>query len=251
MEHGNDSRPAKNTMKKAIVIGASSGIGRELVKELLRNHYVVGAMARRFQLLNDLCKNRQDLVYVKEVDVTNTTSAMKKLEELIIDMGGVDLIVLCAGVGENNPTLGWLVEEMTIKTNVTGFAAMANVSMKHFMEQGQGHLVAISSVAALRGGRASPAYNASKAFESSYLEGLRQKAMKSRLAITISDIRPGYVKTVMAKGDGVFWATNPDEAARQIYQAIKRKKPIAYITHRWMLIAYLLKVIPRFIYERL
>lgn len=238
-------------MKKAIVIGASSGIGRELVRELSRNQYVVGAMARRFQLLDDLRNEKKDVIQIKEIDVTDVVPAMRKLTEFINEMGSVDLIVLCAGVGENNPSLNWPVEELTIKTNVTGFAALLNVAMQHFMEQGFGHLVGISSVAALRGGRASPAYNASKAFESNYLEGLRQKARRFRMPITISDIRPGYVNTAMAKGHGVFWAAMPDEAARQIYQAIKKKKQIAYITHRWLLIAWLLKILPGFIYERL
>jgi short-subunit dehydrogenase len=103
------------------------------------------------------------------------------------------------------------LENEAIKTNVTGFAALVNVAMHHFTEKGSGHLVGISSIAALRGGRKSPAYNASKAFESNYLEGLRQKVRKSGLPITITDIRAGFVNTAMAKGDGIFWAAEPEK----------------------------------------
>lgn len=218
---------------------------------LVNQGYVVGAMARRVQMLNELRDEGRGMVVVKETDVIDVDSAMEALATLINEMGGVDLVVISAGVGEINNDLRWNLEDLAIKTNVNGFAGLANVAMHHFMAKGTGHLVGISSVAALRGGRASPAYNASKAFQSNYLEGLRHKVKHSCLPITITDIRPGFVKTAMAKGDGMFWAAEPDKAVRQIYQAIKRKKSHAYITRRWMLVAWLLQSMPGFVYERL
>lgn len=238
-------------MKSAIIIGASSGIGRELARVLSRNQYVVGVMARRVQLLDELSKEVGETLFVQGIDVTVIESAMETLAKFIERMGGVDLIVISAGTGEINNSLSWHLENETIKTNVSGFTALANVAMHHFTEKGSGHLVGISSIAALRGGRESPAYNASKAFESNYLEGLRQRVRKSRLPITITDIKPGFVNTAMAKGDGIFWAAEPEKAARQIFGAIKRRKRSAYITRRWVLIAWLLKLLPGFIYERL
>jgi len=71
------------------------------------------------------------------------------------------------------------------------------------------------------------------------------------LPITVTDIKPGFVNTAMAKGDGIFWAAPADKAALQIYNAIERKRAHAYITHRWRLIAWILKVMPNCIYERL
>jgi short-subunit dehydrogenase len=238
-------------MKKAIIIGASSGIGRELAKILSRNQYAVGIMARRVQLLVELNNEVEEELYVRKIDVADVESAMETLKKLIKEMGGVDLIVISAGMGEINDNLSWPLENETIKTNVSGFAALANVAMHHFTEKGSGHLVGISSVAALRGGRESPAYNASKAFESNYMEGLRQKVRKSGLPITITDIKPGFVNTAMAKGEGIFWAAPADKAAMQVYDAIRRKKTHTYITRRWRLIAWLMKLLPGFIYERL
>jgi short-subunit dehydrogenase len=238
-------------MKKAIIIGASSGIGRELAKTLSRNQYVVGVMARRVQLLDGLSKEVEGKLLVQKIDAADIESAMETLAQFIKEMGGVDLIVISAGTGEINNSLSWRLEHEAIKTNVSGFAALVNVAMHHFTEKGSGHLVGISSIAALRGGRESPAYNASKAFESNYLEGLRQKVRKSGLPIAITDIKPGFVNTAMAKGDGIFWAAEPEKAAEQIYHAIKRRKSTAYITRRWVLIAWLIKLLPRFIYERL
>jgi short-subunit dehydrogenase len=238
-------------MKKAIVIGASSGIGRELSKILAGNGYAVGIMARRTHLLDELRSGMGSDVFVERIDVSDPDAAKDSLTRLIGNMGGVDLVVISSGTGHLNAELDWALENDAIKTNVTGFAAIANVAIKHFMEKGTGHLVGISSIAALRGGRESPAYNASKAFESNYLEGLRQKVRKLGLPIAITDIKPGFVKTAMAKGDGIFWAADADRAANQIYDAIKRRKPGAYITRRWRLVAWLIKLLPAFIYERL
>lgn len=238
-------------MRKAIVVGASSGMGRELAKILSRNHYIVGVMARRIQLLDELRKEAGGKFLVQEIDLRDAESAMDILDKFIKEMGGVDLIVISAGTGDVNVSLNWPLENDTIKTNVTGFAALVNVAMHHFTAKGSGHLVGISSIAALRGGSESPAYNASKAFESNYLEGLRQKVRKSRLSITITDMKPGFVNTAMAKGDGIFWEAPAEKAAMQIYNAIERKRAHAYITHRWRLIAWILKGMPTSIYERL
>jgi len=238
-------------MKKAIVIGASSGMGRELAGILAGSGYVVGVMARRVPLLDELRSEVKSEMLVREIDVADAETAMEKLANLIKEMGGADLIVISAGTGDINYDFKWQQEKDTVVTNVLGFAALANVAIHHFIERGSGHLVGISSIAALRGGRASPAYNASKAFESNYMEGLRQKIARLRLPITVTDIRPGFVKTDMLKAQNVFWASPPDKAAMQIYSAIERKKSCAYVTRRWRLIAWLMKILPARVYERL
>ncbi len=191
-------------MKKAIVLGASSGIGRELAKILSQNGYSVGVMARRTGLLEELRKEIGGDIFVREIDVSRIETAMDSFSSLISEMGGTDLVVISAGTGEINPDLEWSLENGTIRTNVLGFAAIVNVAMRHFIRNGSGHLVGISSIAALRGGRESPAYNASKAFESNYMEGLRQKIKRLRLPIAVTDVKPGFVKTAMAKGEGIF-----------------------------------------------
>jgi short-subunit dehydrogenase len=134
---------------------------------------------------------------------------------------------------------------------VLGFTCVADWAFNYFEKQKSGHLIAISSVGGLRGSRGAPAYNASKAYQINYLEALRQKAKHLRLPITITDVRPGFVNTAMAKGDGQFWVAPVEKAAKQIFTAIRQKKKIVYITKRWWLIAALLKHIPRPIYDRL
>ena len=147
--------------------------------------------------------------------------------------------------------MDWNKEKETIDTNILGFSAVANTAMHYFMKKGSGHLVGISSIASIRGSNIAPAYNASKAFMSNYMEGLRIKISKINIPITITDIQPGLVDTAMAKGDGLFWVAPPEKAAAQIYKAIKKKKKKAYITKRWAIIALLLKIMPEFVYNKL
>lgn len=237
-------------MNKAIVIGASSGIGKELAKLLSKENYIVGLAARRTDLLEEIASQLPMKSYVKHMDVSQPDCAMKELEDLIAEMDGVGLIVFCSGTGYINPELDWQKEKETIDVNVTGFSCIADVSYNYFVKHGFGHFTAISSVAALRGGRDAPAYNASKAFVSNYMEGLRCKARKENPKITITDIRPGFVDTKMAQGNGLFWVASPETAAKQIVSIIRRKKEIGYVTRRWLLVAKIYKILPRWIYNK-
>jgi short-subunit dehydrogenase len=238
-------------MKKVIIIGASSGIGKELTKIFASNEYEVGIAARRTDLLNELATKMPTKTYTATIDVTNPETAIQSLEKLIRDMGDVEVIIISAGTGHLNPSLSWSQEKDTIDTNVSGFTAMAGVAIRYFMQKKSGHLVGISSIAGIRGSNVCPSYNASKAYVSNYLEGLRKKVAKEKLPITITDIQPGLVDTAMAKGDGLIWVASPQKAATQIYQAIQRKKRSAYITKRWTIVAWLYKIMPGFLYDKI
>jgi len=237
--------------EKAIVIGASSGIGRALAKVLAREGYIVGVCGRRVAVLEELGRELQGASFVRQLDVVRLPEAMDQLRSLIDEMGGADLIILCSGTGAINSPLRWSREDETIGVNVRGFAAMANVAMHYFREQGAGHLVGISSVAAVRGSGYCPAYSASKAFESNYLEGLRHNIAKSGLSIAVTDVQPGFVDTAMAKGDRLFWVASAEKTAEQIFRAIRKKKAHVYTTRRWRLIAWGLRILPDFFYHRM
>lgn len=236
-------------MKKAIIIGASSGIGKELAEILSENNYILGLVSRREKLLVEIQKKLPKKSFVKSFDITSANSR-DYLEELIQEMNGVDLIIISAGRIFINHQLEFEKEKKTIELNVLAFTKMINTAYKYFNKKGEGQIVGISSVAALRGGYDAPAYHASKAFVSNYMEGLRIKAKKSKLPITITDIKPGYVNTRILVKENLFWVAEPEKAALQIYQAIDKKKDHAYITKRWTLIAWLLKIVPDFIYKR-
>ena len=125
----------------------------------------------------------------------------------------MDLCVVSAGTGDLNPGLDYALEEPAIRTNVVGWTAAVDWAYGRFEERGGGHLVVITSVGGLRGGGAAPAYNASKAYQINYAEGLRQRAAKSGLPLPVTDIRPGFVATEMAKGEGLFWVMPVDRVA--------------------------------------
>jgi len=238
-------------MEKAIIVGASSGIGKELAKILAGKGYAVGLAARRGELLLRIQKELPSRVYIKIMDVRNVDDTQKSLADLIAEMGGVDLVIISAGIGHVNLELDLGKEMETVATNVQGFTVVANIAFRHFLSQGGGHLVGISSIASIRGGADAPAYNASKAFISNYLQGLTQKAVKSGLPIWVTDIQPGFVDTDMAKGEGLFWVASVTKAAEQIYTAVARKRSHAYVTRRWRLVGWLLKGMPLFLYKRI
>jgi short-subunit dehydrogenase len=236
-------------MKKAIIVGASSGIGKGLAKLLVANNYIVGLTGRRTNLLNELKNENPNVYFFESFDITDTKIATEKLEILINKLGGLDLLIISSGTGFINENLDFDLEKQTIDTNVIGFTCVADWAFNYFKNQKFGHLVAISSIGGLRGSGQAPAYNATKAYQINYLEGLRQKSNKLKLPIYITDVRPGFVDTDMAKGEGQFWVSSVDKAAKQIIEAIKRKDKIVYVTKRWKLIALLLKRIPRQIYD--
>ena len=232
--------------KKAIVIGASSGIGRALAKELGRHGYILGLASRRIELLRQLQKEISVPTYIKRIDVSQAEEAMALLQELIEEMKGLDLIVLNAGINTRNVNLEWSKEIETINVNISGFVACACVAVHHFLMQNSGHIVGISSIAALRGSSTSSVYSASKAFVSNYLQGLRYRLKENNIYVT--DIRPGLVDTAMIRGQpGLFWVATPEKAAAQIFKAIRKRKKVAYVTRRWQLIAWLARLIPDWI----
>ena len=178
-------------------------------------------------------------------------AACAALERLAGELGGLDLCVVSAGTGDLNPGLDYALEEPAIRTNVVGWTAAVDWAYGRFEGQGGGHLVVITSVGGLRGGGAAPAYNASKAYQINYAEGLRQRAAKSRLPLYVTDVRPGFVDTAMAKGDGLFWVMPVEKAVRQIVRAVRRRRRVAVVTRRWRIAAWLLRHMPDGIYLKM
>ena len=232
-------------MKTAIVFGATSGIGKEISKLLLNNGYKVAITGRRLEKLKELKSKYSDQVYIVQNDIQKVDKVEEVFNKIINEFSTIDLIIQSSGVGHINPTLDWDKEEETILTNVVGVTKLYDLSFNLFRNQGFGHLVGITSIASIRGNRGAPAYFSSKAYQKAYLESLymKTKTIKSN-KVFITDIRPGFVDTAMALGDGIFWMVPLDKAVKQIYKAIKNKKRVAYISKRWKLIALVLKIAP-------
>lgn len=231
-------------MKKAIVIGATSGMGKSITELLIQNGYAVGVTGRRIELLVSLKQKNPEQICISQMDVQDLTSTETNCFELVNKLGGLDLLIIASGIGDENKSLDFAIENNVIKTNIQGFTCVADWGMNYFKKQGNGHLVNISSIAGIRGNGDAPSYNATKAFQINYLEGLRINADKSGADIIVTDVRPGFVNTDMAKGEGLFWVAPVEKAAQQIFKAIKEKRKFVYITRRWRIIGWLLKIIP-------
>ena len=239
-------------MKNAIVFGATSGIGKSITRILIKEGYKVAITGRRLEKLEELKKEFPDQILVKQNDIQQIEDVEKVFNEIVLEFKTIDLVIQSSGVGFVNPKPDWDKEQQTILTNVLGVTKLYVLAYKLFKEQQFGHLVGISSIASIRGSRAAPDYFASKAYQKSYLEGLyiKTKSIKSK-KVFITDIRPGFVDTPMALGDQLFWMVPLEKAAIQIYSAIKKKKRVAYISKRWQLVAWVLKIVPAWILKKM
>jgi short-subunit dehydrogenase len=238
-------------MKKAIVVGASSGIGKQLAILLANSGYKVGITGRRDQLLINLQATKPESFIVSCFDVSHVDDVPLQLETLVDELGGLDLLVLSSGTGKINPALNTAFEQQTNAVNVTGFTVVADWAFNFFEQQGQGHFANITSVAAIRGNRQAPAYGASKAYQVNYLEALRQKATWLKLPVYITDIRPGFVDTPMAQAENMFWVAPVEKAAQQIFRALQNRRDVVYVTKRWRIVAFLFRMVPGFLFKRM
>jgi len=230
--------------RNAIVFGATSGIGRALSQLLVEDGYKVLITGRRLERLESLQATAPESYVIRQHDITDVDDTGRLFEELPSTMGQVDLIIHNSGIGENNFDLEWDKDLPTLNTNVIGAARVYQLAYNYFKIQGHGHLVGITSMASLVGNRHVPAYHASKSFQSNYLESLWMKAKRTKKArIRVTDILPGYVDTDIITGD-TFWMATLDKASRQIYAGIKKKKRRVYITRRWGLVAFMIRVLP-------
>ena len=240
----------QNVMRAAIVIGATSGIGRAVAVRLAAAGYRVGIAGRREELLRELAQTMPDRYETEVLDVEDA-GVCERLEKLAERLGSPELILFCAGTGELNDALDYRLEEATNRVNVSGFTRVMDWAYRYFEQRGGGCLAAITSVMGLRGSRTAPSYAASKAYQINYLEGLRQKAFYQKLPIRIVDLRPGSVRTAMMKGEGHFWIASAEEAARCICKAIEARRAVQYVTPRWRIIGLLLRWIPERLYRRM
>ena len=232
--------------KRAIVIGASSGIGREVARLLMAEGWTLGVAARRTDLLQTLGD-----VQVEQIDVTSE-EAPERLRALIDKVGGMDLFFYASGIGKQNRELAEGIEMATMQTNALGFTRMIGEAYRYFAQQGGGHIAAITSIAGTKGLGPAPAYSATKAMQNVYLQALEQQAHARGLKIRFTDIRPGFVDTALLAGDFRYpMMLKPERVANEIVQAINGKRHIRVIDWKYRLLTAVWRRIPRCIWRRM
>jgi len=237
--------------KKAIIVGASSGIGREVARLLLADGWTLGVAARREELLQELKASAPERVEVMAIDVT-TPDAGERLLTLVHQIGGMDLYFHASGIGKQNRTLETDIELRTMDTNAVGFTRMIDTAYRYFAEKGEGHIAAITSIAGTKGLGPAPAYSATKALQATYLQALEQQAHSRGLKIRFTDIRPGFVDTALLNDSFPYpMLMRPEAVARDIVRSIYRRRHVRVIDYRYRLLTFLWRLIPRSLWRRL
>jgi short-subunit dehydrogenase len=239
----------------AIVVGASSGIGEAVAKRLAKEGYAVALVARRAELLNKIAEaikvsGGQARTYPH--DVQQYDEAPKLFQTILRDLGRVDVIVYATGVmpAVDLSEFSFEKDKAMIDVNVLGAMAWLDTAAMAFDRLGRGSIVGISSVAGDRGRVINPVYNASKAALSTYLEALRNRL--TRKGVNVLTVKPGFVDTDMMKGVGKRpFVISPEQAAGDIWDAIKGRKQQIYTPAKWALIMLIIRNIPSFVFRRL
>jgi len=240
------------TWRHAIVVGASSGIGEALVRQLAAGGCRTAAVARRAVELERLAQETGGAVIAVPHDVTRLEEVPALFQETCRELGGLDLVVYAAGVmprlAEDEYDLA--KDHSTIEVNVVGAVAWLNEAAARFARAGTGTIVGIGSVAGDRGRRGNPVYCASKAALETYLEAIRHR-VASR-GVRVVTVKPGPVHTPMTRGYGRLpMVISADDAASQILAAARRGARTAYVPRRWRPIMFAIRHIPHAVFARL
>lgn len=240
---------------KAIVMGATSGIGLAVVKQLSARGWNIGIAGRRQDRLIEIQRTDLNVIATECIDI-NQPEAADKLRTLIGKMGGdIDLYFHSSGIGYQNIALDSDKEIATTQTNVVGFTRMIDTAWHYFAEHPErpGHIAVISSIAGTKGLGAAPSYSASKRYINHYLECLCQlRRIRHIKHICITDIRPGFVRTALLDGDAYYpLQLDPNQVAVSIVNGLHKRKSIITVDWRYRLLVFFWRLIPRWIWIKL
>src|SRR5574341_213735 len=239
----------------AIVLGASSGIGEAVARRLAHEGYVVALVARRVDHLGKVVeeiKSSGGRACAYPHDATHFDETPALFQTILRDLGRLDVVVYTSGVMPqvDSSEFNFEKDQAMIEVNVLGAMAWLDQAAMAFERMGQGSIVGISSVAGERGRVINPAYNASKAALTTYLEGLRNRL--TRKGVHVLTVKPGFVKTDMLKqAKRAMWVVSPDQVAGEMSRAIKGRKQEIYTPTRWRFVMFVVRNIPSFIFRRL
>ena len=246
-----------NKWKRAIVVGASSGIGEELARKLVASGVATALVARREAELTALAESLNGgaepaLARIYAHDVTKYDEAPELFARIASDLGGVDLVIYSAGampkIGDDEYNME--KDALIFDVNVKGAVAWLNLAAHRFGQQRSGTIVGISSVAGDRGRRGQPAYCASKAALDTYLESLRNRL--AARGVSVVTIKPGLVKTPLTADLGKLpMMIDAETAADQILAAAGAGVNVAYVPGKWRLVMTIIRATPSPIFRYL
>jgi short-subunit dehydrogenase len=242
-------------LRTVLVTGASSGIGRAIALELAKGGAHLALAARRRDELESVAREIQaggGRAIVLPLDVSDASAVMDTVRRADRDLGSLDMVIANAGVGffGHASTMRWEDVTRQIDVNVRGAMATLCAAIPIFLAQGQGHLVAVTSLAGRRGLPKSAPYSAGKAAVSTFLESLRIDLRDAGIRVT--DIQPGFVDTAMTKKSKhpmpFMWTS--ERAAR--YMVRRLAAAPATIAFPWPLdlLTRVSQLLPAWLYDR-
>lgn len=245
------------SIDRAIVVGASSGIGEAIVRRIVARGGSVVALARRSDLLASLASELNDTTGRQAVipivhDVTNREEIPGLFQESCRLLGGLDTIVYSSGVlrSVNEQEYDTSASVTMIEINLVGGIAWCDAAAERFSVLGAGRIVGIASIAGDRGRRGNPGYATSKGGFSIYLESLRNRL--EQLGVSVTTIKPGLIETAMTEDlPSKPMIVSADRAGELIVRAVERRRNTVYVPERWRIVSWILRSLPSFIFRRL
>ncbi len=244
-------------MKRAIITGASSGIGHALAKILARRGYAVALLARRVDLLDDLSREivaAGGSAVAIACDVSERADVARAVAEAGERLGGpFDLAIANAGVSIPGHASKFNLDdaERVIKVNLLGTIYLFDAVIGSMVARQEGQFVGIASLAGLRGLPTASAYSASKSGMQSFLEASRNELASYGVGVTI--VNPGFVETPMTEKNRfrMPWLVKLDDAAVSIADGIEARRRIVEFPLPMSLIMRAVRLLPSALYDRI
>lgn len=235
----------------AVVIGASSGIGMEIVKQLAASGTRVAAVARRLPELESLrLACGVDRVHVYAHDVRQFDDAAPLWDRVVADLGQVDCFIYNAGVMPRveESEYNFAKDREMVEVNLLGAMAWLNPVAAYMEARRAGTIVGISSVAGDRGRRGNPAYHTSKAALTTYCESLRNRL--SRYGVSVVTVKPGPVDTPMTTGLKLPLMISAEACAKGVIDLASAGTGEGYVPAVWAPIMWVIRNVPSVVFRK-
>jgi decaprenylphospho-beta-D-erythro-pentofuranosid-2-ulose 2-reductase len=244
-----------STKKTALILGATSDIAKETVKELAAHEYHLILSARDPQKLTSFVEDLMVQYPLIRIDtLTLDIEDLATHQEFYDQLSPKPDIVICA--------IGYLGSEVKAQTdavecaqilgiNFTYLTPLLNIIANDFKARKSGIIIGIGSVAGDRGRQSNGHYGAAKAGFHAYLSALRNRM--NRYGVSVITVKPGFIKTKMTTGLAAPKPLigSPQQVAKDICDAITTKKDIIYTPSRWKWVMGIINRIPEGVFKKL
>lgn len=237
------------TTKSVLITGATRGLGENLARQFADRGYRLALTGRKQADLDrlgaELAGQAAEIV-LETLDVSDYGAIAGVIESCAARLGGLDIIVVNAGVAINTPVGKGHFEQVrqTIDVNLTAAIATCEAAVELFRKQGHGQVVGITSVAGVRGMRGNGVYCATKAGFGRYLEAVRLETRRDSIVVT--ELAPGYIDTDLNRSiPNRPFVVTAEKGTRIMADLIERQVSFRYVPPwPWTLLAPVLKWLP-------